>query len=102
MESSRLSEIEQDMAVMKAIVPPLMDKIEKSTEATIQLTHEIKNLVESNKKAEVAIDDHDKRIYSLEAKDLVRKSSDDTMTIIKRGVILAIVAAILSLIFVKG
>lgn len=102
MESSELSRIKEDVAVMKSTVPKLMDKMEKSTEALIQLTGEIKNLVESNRKAEAVIDDHRVRIYKLEAKDMVRNSTDDTMTLIKRGVILALVAAFASIVLIKG
>jgi septal ring factor EnvC (AmiA/AmiB activator) len=101
MSESKITELEKDMAVLKSIVPPLMEKMDKSTEAQIGLTNEIKNLVESSKKSEGKIEDMDERIHSLEAKELVRQSGDQVVSWVKKGFITAIVGAITGLIIIS-
>lgn len=101
MSEKRISEMEQDLAVLKSAVPPLMRKMDESTRAQIELTHEIKALVESNSEAKDIMKDHSQRIHDLEAKEMVRESADEVLKWAKRAVTVAVVGALMGLILIK-
>ena len=106
---SKISELEKDVAVIKATIEPLFKKIDDSTSAMNSLAREIAMLVQSNKHIEKAFDssrldikDNTNRIITLEKTSEVRRSSDAVMLWGKRAVVLAIVGAVMSLIIAKG
>ena len=109
MSEVRITQLEKEMAVMQTTVPPLVAKIEKSTEAMTKLTSEISLLVQSNNTTQRIVDEikvtvkgNENRIYALEKNDAVRKSGDQVMLWAKRTVVVGIVAALMGLVLVKS
>ena len=92
MSVKKIQEMEKDLAVMKAIVPPLMTEMKKSTEAQIDLTNEIRHLVESNDQIKSDFKDIEKRTRTLESHDAVRASSDEVVSAAKKAVIGVVIA----------
>lgn len=101
MSVERLNDVEKDLAVLKSIVPSLMEKMDTSTKAQIELTSEIKALVKSNGEASSTMRNHSRRIIALEQSEAIRKSGDDVKTWIIRAVVVGLTTAVLSLVLIK-
>ena len=76
MSDQRILELEKEMAVMQATVPPLIQKMDASTKAMTDLTGEISLLVSSNN-------------YIQKSQDEIKKHTDkntDSIGLIQRGI----------------
>ena len=77
MSEQKINEMERDLHLVKALMPPLVEKMDQSTKAQIQLTGEIKNLVDVIRKVETVTERHDHRLDHLEKLEYARQSKDD-------------------------
>ena len=89
-------------------MPPLVAKIEGSTNAMTKLTNEISLLVQSNTYMQKSFDEikimtkeNVTRIGTLERDNAVRKSGDAVVVWVKRTVVVCLVAAVFSLVIIS-
>lgn len=91
MSDERISQLEKQMAVVEATVPPLIQKMDASTTAMNNLTGEISSLVNSNLYIQKSLDDlkvtgkeNSKKIGVLENKGAVRDSKAQVFQWVER------------------
>ena len=77
MNEPRISSLEKDVEILKVTINPLLEKMDKNTEATINLTSKVGFMLEKFDKVEENQKDQEDRLIDLEKKDYAAQSGRD-------------------------
>lgn len=103
MNEPRISSLEKDVEILKVTINPLLEKMDKNTEATINLTSKVGFMLEKFDKVEENQKDQEDRLIDLEKKDYAAQSGRDLIRHFKFALITLLCGGIISgIVFVIG